>query len=305
MSWLLYAFAGPVLWAISTHFDKYLVERYFKHSNVAVLLLFTALTGLSLLPVIAFFNPTALTLPFLTTSLMTLAGLLQMTALYFYLWALQGEEASVVVPFSQASPLFGCLLAYFILGEVLTTTQMIGGALIVIGALAISLDLKGGRRFKARVATLMLACALASALSWLIFKAFAIKTEFWPTAFWMFFGQVLFGAILLAIPSFRREFARLFRAHPVPVLAINSANELINLGGALGSRYALVLAPLSLVQAITGTTSIFVYAFGVLITLLWPSLGREDLTPRNLLQKGFAAFVVAIGVALVNSAGAG
>jgi hypothetical protein len=31
--------------------DKYLVERYFKHSSVAVLLIFTALAGL-LLPLI-------------------------------------------------------------------------------------------------------------------------------------------------------------------------------------------------------------------------------------------------------------
>lgn len=303
MSWLFFAFAGPVLWAISTHFDKYLVERYFKQSNVAVLLLFTGLMGFLTLPVIAFFHPEALSLPFTTTGLMTLAGILQMTALFFYLWALQSEEASVVMPFSQASPLFGYLLAYFVLGEVLTPTQMLGGALIVTGALAISIDLKSGRRFKSRIAVLMLFCALASALSLLIFKAFAIRDDFWPTTFWMFFGQVLFGVGLSAVPSFRQEFIALFRAHPLPVIGINAANELINLGGSLGSRYALVLAPLSLVQAVTSTTAIFVYGFGVAITLLWPALGREDLSPRNLAQKGFAALVVTVGVFLVNNVG--
>lgn len=303
MSWLLYAFAGPVLWAISTHFDKYLVERYFKHSNVAILLLFTGLTGLAAMPVIGFFNPGALALPLSTAGPMTLAGLLMMTGLFFYLWALQGEEASVVIPFSQASPLFGYGLAYFVLGEVLTPTQMIGGALIVIGALAISVDLKAGFRFKAKVAGLMLVCALAMALSWLIFKVFAIRTDFWPTTFWMFFGQAMFGAGLLAIPPIRREFVTMFRANPLPVLGINAANELINLGGSLGSRYALMLAPLSLVQAVTGTTSIFVYAFGVLITFVAPRLGREDVSARNLIQKGCAAILVAIGVALVNSVG--
>jgi hypothetical protein len=149
----------------------------------------------------------------------------------------------------------------------------------------------------------MLFCALASALSWLIFKAFAVQRDFWPTTFWMFFGQVVFGTVLLMIPSFRREFVALFRAHPLPVLGVNAVNEVINLGGALGSRYALVLAPLSLVQAITSTTAIFVYGFGVAITLLWPALGREDLSLRNLAQKGFAALVVTIGVFLVNATG--
>jgi len=30
VSRLFFAFSGPVPWAISTHLDKYLVERYFK-----------------------------------------------------------------------------------------------------------------------------------------------------------------------------------------------------------------------------------------------------------------------------------
>jgi hypothetical protein len=29
LMWLLYAFSGPIFWAISTHIDKYLVDRYF------------------------------------------------------------------------------------------------------------------------------------------------------------------------------------------------------------------------------------------------------------------------------------
>ena len=45
MSWVVFAFSGPVLWAISVHLDKYLVDHFFKESNVAVLLLFTALVG--------------------------------------------------------------------------------------------------------------------------------------------------------------------------------------------------------------------------------------------------------------------
>ena len=54
MSWLVFAFSGPVLWAISTHLDKYLVERFFKHTDVALLLLFTAFIGVLTLPFIAY-----------------------------------------------------------------------------------------------------------------------------------------------------------------------------------------------------------------------------------------------------------
>ncbi len=50
MSWLVFALCGPILWAISVHLDKYLVERYFKDADVIVLLIFTALMGLVLMP---------------------------------------------------------------------------------------------------------------------------------------------------------------------------------------------------------------------------------------------------------------
>jgi hypothetical protein len=56
---------------------------------------------------------------------------------------------------------------------------------------------------------------------------------------------------------------------------------------------------LSLVQAIGSTTTLFVFAFGVVLSLLWPKLGRENLSGRDLMQKGIAALLVALGVALV------
>ena len=145
MNWLAFALSGPVLWAISTHLDKYLVERYFKETDVAVLLVFTALMGLVLMPLIAAFEPDVLRRDHLSIALMSLSGLLYMGAIFFYLQALQGHEASVVAPFFQSSPLFGYTLAYFVLGETLTGTQLAGGLLIVVGILFVSIG-SGPRR---------------------------------------------------------------------------------------------------------------------------------------------------------------
>jgi hypothetical protein len=93
---------------------------------------------------------------------------------------------------------------------------------------------------------------------------------------------------------------RLLRTNTAALLTTNGANELINIGGALGNRYALVLAPLSLVQAVGSTTTLFVFFFGIVLTLVAPRLGREALATRELLQKGGAAVLVAIGVALIS-----
>ena len=302
MAWLFFAFSGPVLWAISTHLDKYLVERYFKTSNVAVLLVFTALIGLITLPVIWWFEPGVVGPGLKAVALMTVSGVLYMVGMLFYLQALQSEEASVVAPFYQAVPLFGYGLGYVVLGERLSALQIAGGALIIVGTIAVSLrpGLRGSA-FKGRFVGLMLACALLLAVSSLIFKVFAVKDEFWPTTFWMFVGEALVGVAMLAIGSYRREFIALLRQSPGAVLSINAANESINLAGGLGTRYALLLAPLSLVQAIGGTTTLFVFAFGVLLSLASPKFGREDLSAGELLRKGAAAVLVAAGIALVAS----
>jgi len=300
--WLLFALSAPVLWAVSTHLDKYLVERYFKNTSVAVLLIFTALIGVLLLPVIWWFRPDALSLPWPHALVVAGAGILYLAGLWFYLAALQTAEASVVAPMFQGSVLFAYVLGYLVLGETLTATQTVGGLLIIAGAVLLSVGPRAHVEFKARVVVLMLVCTFAIALSSLIFKVFAIRDEFWTTTLWMFVGEAAFGIALVAVPVYRATFVRLLRTSPAAVLSINAVNELINLAGGLGARYALLLAPISLVQAVGSTTTLFVFLFGVLITVFLPRLGSEDLSRGSLARKAFAAAVVTIGVILLNRA---
>jgi drug/metabolite transporter (DMT)-like permease len=300
VSWVVFAFSGPVLWAISVHLDKYLVERFFKESNVAVMLLFTAFVGIVLLPFIWIYEPSVMAPSARSIALIILSGLLYMCAMLLYLQALQSEEASVVAPYFQAGPLFGFVLAYLVLGETLSWRQFAGGAMIVLGALIVSVRFKyGARMFKTRLAALMLTCGFAGALAGLIFKVYAIDVEFWTTTFWMYVGEALFGCALLLVPTYRRQLMATLRVNTGALLSINGSNELINLGGGLGNRYALMFAPLSLVQAIGSTTTLFVFAFGVVLSVFWPGLAREDLSGRELAKKGLAALLVAAGVMLV------
>lgn len=299
--WLALAFSAPILWAISTHIDKYLVERFFKESSVGVLLIFTALIGIVPLPLIALLDPAALAVPPAAMAVITASGMLYMGAMYFYLGALQSEEASVVSPLFQTSPLFAYGLAYVLLGERLTLLQLVGGALIVASALSLSFAPGAFGRFKPRLMGLMLACSFSLALSAVIFKYFAVREEFWTTTFWVFLGEVIFGGALVALPSVRVQFAEMFRANPGAVIAINGANELINLGGGLIARYAFMLGSLSLTQAISSTSPLFVFLIGVLITLFAPALGREDLSPGNLARKALGIALVIVGVILVTT----
>ena len=140
--------------------------------------------------------------------------------------------------------------------------------------------------FKTRLAVLMLTCGFAGALAGLIFKIYAIDVEFWTTTFWMYVGEALFGCALLLVPTYRRQLLATLRVNTAALLSINGSNELINLGGGLGNRYALMFAPLSIVQAIGSTTTLFVFAFGVVLSLFWPGLApRGFVGPRACAKR--------------------
>lgn len=299
--WLLFAFSGPVLWAASTHIDKYLVDRYFRNSDTTVLMVFTALIGAVLLPFIWWFKPGVAAIPLSAIAVMTVSGVLYMGAMLFYLRAIQQEEASVVAPFFQVSTIFTFILAWIFLHETIGWVRAAGGVLVVAGAVLLSFDpVMPRRRIKLKFAGLMVGCGLVMSVSSVLFKYFAVHDDYWITTFWNFVGEALFGLAILAIPHYRAQFLGLFRKSPGAVIAVNGANELINLGGGLGVRYAYLFAPVALVSAVSSTTTLFVFAFGLLLTLFFPKLGREDLSSRNLLQKAAAAVLVAIGVAVVN-----
>jgi drug/metabolite transporter (DMT)-like permease len=298
MNWILLAFVGPVLWAVSTHIDKYLVERFFKDSGVGALLIFTALIGLAGLPLIAAFVD-VFALGTTGIAVTALSGLMYLTAIYFYLRALQQEEASVIAPLFQTSTLFTYAIAYCVLHETLTGWRLAGGFLVLASAVVASYEPGGRVRFKLNIVLPLLACTATLAGSAVMFKFFAIRQAFWPVTFWSFAGQAVFGVVLLCIPHVRRQFLGMFRRSPGAVIGINAANELINLGGGLAARYASLLGPVSLVQAIGGTTSFFVFAFGVMLSLFFPKLGRENLSRRNLIQKGIAVTLIVAGVILI------
>ena len=298
MSWVTLAFLGPVLWAVSTHIDKYLVERFFKDSGVGALLIFTALIGLIALPIIAaFVDVMALGTSGIVVT--ALSGLMYLTAIYFYLRALQQEEASVIAPLFQISTLFTYAIAFFVLHEKPTPLRLLGGMLMMASATIVSYEPGRRIRFKLGIIVPLIGCTATLAASSVMFKFFAIKDAFWPVTFWSFAGQAVFGVVLLSIPQVRRQFLGMFAKNPGAVIAINAANEVINLGGGLAARYASLLGPISLVQAIGGTTSFFVFAFGVMLSLFFPKLGREDMSRGALFRKGTAVVLIVAGVILI------
>ena len=125
------------------------------------------------------------------------------------------------------------------LGERLGWAQIAGIALIVAGALT-CLGTSGcaSAAFQNQAAAADAAATFTVALSSVLFKFFAIAGQISGPPPSGPSSAKAFGAAVCSCPDCRRQFVALFRRNPGAVLGVNAANELINLGGGLGVRYA-------------------------------------------------------------------
>jgi hypothetical protein len=250
-----------------------------------------------MLPFILYWQPTMTALPRGAILILILSGIASMGAMVFYLNALRAEDVTVVAPLFQITPIFVFVLGYIALGETISLIQSFGAAFIMLGAGILSW---AGRRsaFKFRLVALMVLCTATLAAATVLFKIFAVRAGYWSTTFWTYAGEAVFGFCVVLVPAYRRQLHGLFRAHSVALLALNGTNELINLAGALGTRYALLLAPMGLVQAIGSTTSLFVFLFGLALAGWGRGADATDLSGATRVRSGLGVTLVTVGTVL-------
>ena len=301
MNWFFIALLAPALWSASNHCDKYLISRYFNGVGTGALVLFSSLVGLLVLPVILLFQPTVIEVSFSNALAMIVSGIIAIIGIVLYLYAMKKDEASIVTPLFQTIPVFAFILGYFVLGETLTVTQMVGSLCIIMGGVALSLDLSAATvRLKTSVLFLMLGASLLLATSGLVFKVVAVDTNFWTSTFWGYIGDVSIGIFFLAcVPIYRREFFYVLRHHTHRFIGLNICNELITIVAGLCMRFASLLAPLALVWTINGFQPFFVFLYGVILTKFFPRISVENINRKYVIQKIIAIVVLFIGTTII------
>ena len=297
MNWFFIALVAPLLYAISNHTDKYLISKYIHDNKVGALIIFSALFGVFALPIILIINPLVLGVSLGQGIILMIIGVLVVLSILCYLYALQFDEATFVVPFYQMIPIFGFILAYFILGETLTKTQIIASLAILLGALILSFDIEEKKiRFKKKVVLLMSVASFFYAMSDVLFKFVAIERGFWVSTFWTLVGKVLIGIIfLIFISSYRSEFFLLIKEAKGKILALNSMNETLTIVADMTVQYAILLAPVALVLMVNGFQPLFVFVIGLGLTLFFPHISQEKIQKKHLIQKIGAILIMLIG----------
>lgn len=301
MNWLYIALIPPAIWALSNHFDKYLIGKYFKNASAISFLVFTCLVGTLGAILILLFKPEVLLINLRFAPLIIFNGFLYVAALLPYLYALKKDDTSIVVPLFQTIPVFAYILGSIFLKESLSMSQIAASLLIISGAVGITLEIENKKiTIKKEVLILMLISSFLVALGSTIFKIVAINESFWTTGFWQYLGYSIFGIIILSIKKYRLQFLTILKTNKLTILGLSTINESINVLAQLIMSFATLLAPLALVWTINGLQPFFVFIYGIILTSFFPKISQEKINKHIVIQKLIFISIMIVGVYFLN-----
>jgi uncharacterized membrane protein len=290
-------------WSLVNVIDKYLVEKFCKGGSIGSLLILSSFFPVLLVPLSLFLSehPT----DFLYFSLPQIAilifsGCLTTIWMYFYFSALHDDDVSVVAPLFQLTPVFALILGIFALHEIPTTLQLSCAGLILIGSLILSYEQATGTiKFKL-VAYLAIASLIIATMN-VIFKYVALDESFWSSILWHSIGTTLAGTTLYVTSREYRDSFKMFVKENLGFgITLNGLNETFVLIGDTIFAYALLLAPVALIQSTQAYQPIFVLLIGIGVAKFKPEwLGEESTDSRIMLQKVVGIVFVVLGSALI------
>lgn len=302
MTWFFIALIGPFLYALTNYIDKILLEKYFKNNGVGTILLFSSLLSIIVLPFLFIVDPTIFNVDIKSILILSIVGILNVGVLWCYLLSLKYDEASVVIVFYQLVPVFGGILGYFFLGEILMPMQIIAMTIIIFGTTIIAFEIDSDNHFRLRKRTIlpMLGASLFWAIGGVIFKAVALEENVWRSLFWEHIMLTVVGIIIfIFIRSYRINFLFAIKSNSNNILSLSGINELIYIGGNIIVAYTYLLAPIGLVLLTESFQPIFVLIIGLFLTFFFPKIIVEKIQAKHIWQKIIAICITGIGTYLL------
>jgi len=300
MNWFLLAFGAPFLWAIVNIADNYLVAKYSqkeKERSSGGLVLFSSLIGIVMALIIGIFTSNIFNIILVDKLLLLMAGGLSVVWIILYLYAIEIEDISVIVPWFLTIPIFGYILGYIFLGEVLSAKQILGSIVILLGLMLISVDFFNLKKsIKKRTIIYILLASIIVAISGIIFKYVTIEGNFWVSSFWEYLGLGSIGLILyIFVPKYRREFMYMHKMGGRKIFIVNIISELMTIGGNLMTNFALLLAPVSMVYLVGSFQPAIVLFLTIIGTKFFPHIINENISKKVILQKIISIIIMIVG----------
>lgn len=294
-SWVFIAIAGYMSMAFSQLLDKALLNVAFREVKSFVFLI----AILSVLVVFMIpFGVTMIPTQLLLISL--IGGALFVIALIPFLSALQGDDASRVIPLVGGLVPIATLVGEFLfLDGTLTRMNLFAFTLLVIGSIVLTLTHSSVARKSWLSVVKAVIGAILFAASFVITKYVFDETTFVNGFFWMRAGSLVVAIYLIFLRDVREGLAHFFKTNTVLVQSGYFATQAINAVGFVLQSYAISLASVSLVNALQGSQYLFVIVFVAVAAKFKPDLLGEKITKSIIVEKLVAVLIIVAGIAVL------
>lgn len=305
MNYLL-ALISPFLYATGNIIDSYLVSKYgnkVEGSIIGLILISSFFSIVLLIPLFCIFYSEICEINILSILLLVFSGIISMTSIIAYLYALAEDNATAVTVWWQIIPFFSCVLGYIFLGEQITNIQILGGLLVVSGAILVGSEVFNVKElFNKKVFFLMIIASLLYSIVGLLFKIGTLESHsFWVSSFYENIGVLLVGVFIFAFSSKSRfTFFTVFKIDKKQLIVLNSINELIFIGATLITQFVILSIPLVISSIINGLTPLFVFIFSLIFAFFFPETIKDiNISRKDIYKNSFGLIISLIGLILL------
>lgn len=308
VSWLVFVVVYLLTDSFRMFLDNYVSDFYFKgrgsasqkliHGSIQVLfaLIVLPFAGLSL----ANADWPALLTFFASGAVISIAGIP-------YFRALELDDSTNLAIFMQLSPIFYLILGWLIFHDSISPHQLVAFAIILAAPILIlRMTSKRSQKTKLRAVLFTVVYVLISVVANLVFAKQSISSaesvSFLAQISLFFLGKGL-SSILIISPNkkWRNRLRYVIRRNPRKVPRLLISGTLIGFVADAAYRMALASAPIvAIASAATDSVEpVVIFFMGIVLTLINPKFGREQLNKKTIMTHLAATGLVAVGVALI------
>lgn len=297
MGWLSIAILSSSIFGVVNVIDSHLISR--RMPSLGCFLLPVAIVQLIYGSIIFALFPFPGDLSASQLGLAIGSGLLRSAAATIMLHTMTTEEISRVIPVVSTYPLFVSIMAVPLLGESLSWLQWVAVAIVVAGAVLVSLKqnptnpgLRLGRSFR-----LLMMSSLLTAGANITSKYALSYISFWNMYSLTAFCIAFLFLLLSARPSVYGKLKAMPRRNSAIILLV--CNELGALAAIVLSFWAIKHGPVSLVSTAIGSRPAFVFLYSLILTRIRPTFLKWHPSPLMLILRLVATAMIVGGIAII------
>ena len=293
--WVLVAVIAYLLLALNGVADKFLLSKAV--GDPGVYAFYVSVTSLAVLVLMPFGLHPLIPEYYLIAAF---GGMSFTFALYFFYSSIQKASISRILPIEGGLvPFFTLVLAYITGIDSLNHQQLLAFALLVIGAVLI--DFKKTRKgWQALALRDTVLAGFLFALSFILTKFIYNQAGFISGLIWTRLGLTIGALVMLAMPATRKGIFAAPRKTSGKNKFLFYSSHLAGSAGSFLQNYAIALGSVVIVNALQGVQFVFILLLSVMFSKFFPTILKEDIHGRILVQKVIAIALITSGLVLLN-----